>query len=72
MRVPWKVLGLAGVAGVAATGVVVARKRRAHTEYDPDELRERLHERLGDVPDDEAAADAEPAADAAAADGDGA
>jgi hypothetical protein len=46
MRVPWKVLGLAGVAGVAATGVVVARKRRAHAEYDPDELRERLHGRL--------------------------
>jgi hypothetical protein len=49
MRVPWKVIGLAGVAGVAATGVVVARKRRSHTEYDPEELRERLHERLGEV-----------------------
>jgi hypothetical protein len=56
MRVPWKVLGLAGVAGVAATGVVVARKRRSHTEYDPDELRERLHERLGEVADAEAEA----------------
>ena len=69
MRVPWKVLGLAGVAGVAATGVVVARKRRTHTEYDPDELRERLHERLGEVADEEAAeaeaaADGEPAAGA--------
>jgi hypothetical protein len=53
MRVPWKVIGLAGVAGVAATGVVVARKRRTHTEYDPDELRDRLHERLGDVADEE-------------------
>ncbi|HEY7623318.1 MAG TPA: hypothetical protein VH834_26325 [Solirubrobacteraceae bacterium] len=49
MRVPWKLVGLAGVAGVAATGVVVARKRRAQTEYDPDELRARLHERLGEV-----------------------
>ena len=67
MRVPWKVLGLAGVAGVAATGVVVARKRRAHTEYDPDELRERLHERLAEVADEEAAAAA--ASESAAGDG---
>ena len=50
MRPPWKLIGLAGVAGVAATGVVVARKRRAHAEYDPDELRERLHRRLEEVP----------------------
>ena len=40
MRVPWKLVGLAGLAGVAATGVVVARRRRAQREYDPDELRE--------------------------------
>jgi hypothetical protein len=49
MRVPWKLVGLAGLAGVAATGAVVARKRRAQTEYDPDELRERLHRRLEEV-----------------------
>jgi hypothetical protein len=49
MRVPWKLVGLAGLAGVAATGVVVARKRRAHHEYEPDELRERLHRRLAEV-----------------------
>jgi hypothetical protein len=49
VRVPWKLIGIAGVAGVAATGVVVARKRRAHEEYDPDELRERLHRRLAEV-----------------------
>jgi len=42
----WKLLGLAGLAGVAATGVVVARKRREQAEYDADELRARLHERL--------------------------
>jgi hypothetical protein len=48
MRVPWKLVGLAGVAGVAATGVVVARKRRAQREYDPDELRQRLHRRLAE------------------------
>jgi hypothetical protein len=46
---PWKLLGLAGLAGVAATGVVVARRRRAHREYDPAELRERLHRRLDEV-----------------------
>jgi hypothetical protein len=48
MPVPWKVIGLAGLAGVAATGVVVARKRRAHAEYDADELRDRLHRRLAE------------------------
>jgi hypothetical protein len=49
VRVPWKLVGLAGLAGVAATGVVVARKRRAQHEYEPDELRERLHRRLAEV-----------------------
>ncbi len=49
MRVPWKLIGVAGLAGVAATGVVVARRRRAHGEYDPAELRARLHARLADV-----------------------
>jgi len=57
MHVPWKLVGLAGVAGVAATGVVVARRRRAQREYDPVELRDRLHRRL---------AEAAPEADAAA------
>jgi hypothetical protein len=49
MRIPWKLIGLAGLAGVAATGVVVVRRRRAQREYDPEELRERLHERLAEV-----------------------
>ncbi len=48
-RPSWKVLGLAGIAGVAATGVVVARNRRAQRDLPPDELRERLHERLAEV-----------------------
>ncbi|MEA2385501.1 MAG: hypothetical protein QOH72_5472 [Solirubrobacteraceae bacterium] len=52
MRVPWKLLGLAGVAGVAATGVVVARRRRAQQSYDPVELRARLHRRLEEVAPD--------------------
>jgi hypothetical protein len=49
VRVPWKLIGLAGLAGVAATGVVVARRRRAQREYDPEELRARLHRRLEEV-----------------------
>jgi hypothetical protein len=52
MRPPWKLIGLAGLAGVAATGVVVARRRRAHHDYDPDELRDRLHRRLAEVSGD--------------------
>ena len=48
-RVPWKLVGLAGLAGVAATGVVVARKRRSHRAYEPGELRARLHRRLAEV-----------------------
>jgi hypothetical protein len=47
MRMRWKLLGLAGVAGVAATGAVVARQRREQQEYTPEELRAKLHERLG-------------------------
>jgi hypothetical protein len=50
MRPPWRLLGVAGFAGVAATGVIVARKRRAHVELEPDELRERLRARLAEVP----------------------
>src|SRR5215207_5655416 len=51
----WKLLGVAGVAGVAATGVVVARRRRAHDALDPEELRDRLHQRLAKVERAEAA-----------------
>jgi len=60
MRVPWKLVGLAGIAGVAATGVVVARRRRAERAYDPVELRERLHRRLAEVAPDGAAAPTPP------------
>jgi hypothetical protein len=49
VRLNWKLIGAAGVAGVAATGVVVARRRRDQKEYTPEELRARLHERLGDA-----------------------
>jgi hypothetical protein len=57
MRVPWKWLGLAGVAGVAATGAVVVHKRRAHEDLEPEELRARLHERLAHVGSEESTAE---------------
>jgi hypothetical protein len=41
----WKLIGLAGLAGVAATGVVIARAERRRRAYTPDEIRARLHER---------------------------
>ncbi|MEP6563362.1 MAG: hypothetical protein ABJD68_20065 [Nakamurella sp.] len=41
----WKWIGVAGVAGVAATGVVVARNERQRRAYSPDDVRTRLHER---------------------------
>ena len=49
MRPSWKLIGLAGAAGVAATGVVLARRRREQGAYDADELRDRLHRRLAEV-----------------------
>ncbi len=45
----WKLLGLAGVAGVAATGAVVARNQRRRNAYTPDQVRDRLHERLAEA-----------------------
>jgi hypothetical protein len=42
----WKWLGLAGLAGVAATGVVIARDQRQRSQMTPDDVRARLHERL--------------------------
>jgi len=44
----WKVAGLAGLAGVAATGVMIARGERRRRAYTPDEVRERLHARLAE------------------------
>jgi hypothetical protein len=41
----WKVLGLAGVVGVAATGVAIGRAERQRRAYTPDEVRARLHEK---------------------------
>lgn len=58
MKIPWKLVGLAGLAGVAAGGAVVARNRRAHQEYDPEELREKLRSRLAEVASGDGDADA--------------
>jgi hypothetical protein len=41
-----KILGLAAVAGIAATGVVIARDQRRRRAYTPQEIRARLHARL--------------------------
>lgn len=42
----WKVLGLAGLAGVAAAGVIITREQRQRAQLAPEEIRARLHERL--------------------------
>jgi hypothetical protein len=47
--VPWKLVGLAGLVGVAATGAVVARAERRRGSYSPEEIRERLHARHAEV-----------------------
>ena len=48
----WKVVGLAGLAGVAATGIAVTRAERQRRAYTPDEIRERLHARVAEVRDE--------------------
>ncbi|WP_169730958.1 hypothetical protein [Lentzea kentuckyensis] len=45
----WKLLGIAAFAGVAASGVVVARNQRRRAAYTPDQIRERLHQRLAEA-----------------------
>lgn len=42
----WKILGLAGLAGVAASGALTVRDERRRQAYTPDEIRARLHERV--------------------------
>jgi hypothetical protein len=60
----WKVLGLAGFAGVTATGVVIVRAERSRRAATPEEIREQLHTRLAQAEAQEpgAAAGAAPAA----------
>jgi hypothetical protein len=52
----WKWVGLAAFVGVAATGAVIARAERQRRAYTPEEIRQRLHERLAE----ESAADGQP------------
>ena len=51
MKNIWKLLGLAGLAGVAATGVIIARDERRRAQVTPDEVRARLHRRLEEIDD---------------------
>lgn len=45
----WKVLGLAGVVGVAASGALVVKSERKRRSYEPDEVRTQLHQRFAAV-----------------------
>jgi hypothetical protein len=46
MRGIWKLVGLAGVAGVVAGGVLVARDQRRRKSYSAEDIRARLHQRV--------------------------
>jgi hypothetical protein len=50
----WRVLGVAGLAGVAATGAVLARDQRRRAQLTPEQVRAQLHERLASTHDDPA------------------
>jgi hypothetical protein len=45
----WKLLGLAGLVGVAAGGAVLARAERRRRAYTPEEIRDRLHARAAEA-----------------------
>jgi hypothetical protein len=49
MRGVWKWVGLAGVAGVVAGGVLVARAQRRRKSYTPEDIRARLHQRVAET-----------------------
>lgn len=51
----WKILGVAGLVGVAATGAVIARGERRRRAYTPDEIRDRLRARVAEAAGTEAA-----------------
>ncbi|MCZ2826564.1 MULTISPECIES: hypothetical protein [unclassified Modestobacter] len=51
-----KLLGVAGIVGVAATGTVLLRHERHRRSYTPEEVRARLQGRVAEV----ATADADP------------
>ena len=45
----WKIAGIAGLVGVVATGALVARNERERRAYTPDEVRDRLQQRLDEA-----------------------
>jgi len=45
----WKALGLAGLAGVTATGVIIARDQRKRAQLEPDDIRSRLQQRVAEA-----------------------
>ena len=45
----WKLLGVAGIGGVAATGAIIARDQRQRAQLTPDQVRDRLHARHADA-----------------------
>lgn len=45
----WKILGIAGLTGVGATGVIIAREQRKRAQVTPEDVRRALHERLADL-----------------------
>lgn len=45
----WKLVGLAGIVGVVATGALVARRERERRTYTPDQVRDRLRQRLAEA-----------------------
>lgn len=53
MRGIWKWVGMAGVAGVVAGGVLVARDQRKRNAYTADDIRARLHQRYAEAQTDE-------------------
>ncbi|WP_433207679.1 hypothetical protein ACQP1G_22450 [Nocardia sp. CA-107356] len=53
----WKAVGLAGAAGVVATGVVIVRAERRRRAYTPDQVREQLHERFAQATSAQTAAE---------------
>jgi len=48
MRSVWRWIGLAGVVGVAAGGVLIARDQRRRNAYTPEDIRTRLHDRVAE------------------------
>ena len=47
----WKILGIAGLTGVAASGAIIAREQRKRAQVTPDDVRRQLHDRLADLDD---------------------